>query len=514
MTAEDEAWDDEFDVVCVGYGFAGSAAAVAAHDAGARVLLLEKMPDPGGISICSAGGVRVSRNAEASLRYLVETNAGTTPEPLLRQLAEDMTGIEGFIRDLATVNDADVRVNWVAANYPFAGGDSFGFVTVKDIPGFDPERDFTWGRGLRGGTRLFKVMMDNVARRGIEVRLGTAAERLCRGPSGAVEGIEAGGRRIRARGGIVLATGGFEADAAMQAQYWQEKPVLPGAFLGNTGDGITMATGCGAALWHMWHYHGTYGFRHPDPASYPYGIRLTRLPDWIPGADGAEAEIQGFFAGYDDARMPWIVVDQMGRRYMNEYPPYLQDTGHRAMATYDASLPGYPRIPSWLIVDETGRERGPLGFPTYNDPAQSLGWSDDNLLEIEAGFLSQADSIEDMAAAMGADTDILAETIERWNEFCHTGRDRDHGRLADTMMPLETPPFTFGQLWPLCANTQGGPVHDDRQRVLTPDGTPIPGLYAAGELGSLFGHLYMSGGNLAECFIGGRRAGREAAGPA
>ena len=61
------------------------------------------------------------------------------------------------------------------------------------------------------------------------------------------------------------------------------------------------------------------------------------------------------------------------------------------------------------------------------------------------------------------------------------------------------------------SNTQGGPVHDCEQRVLDPFGAPIPGLYAAGECGSAFGHLYLSGGNLAECFIGGGIAGRNAA---
>jgi predicted oxidoreductase len=61
------------------------------------------------------------------------------------------------------------------------------------------------------------------------------------------------------------------------------------------------------------------------------------------------------------------------------------------------------------------------------------------------------------------------------------------------------------------SNTQGGPVHDAEQRVLDPFGKPVRRLYAAGECGSVFGHLYMSGGNLAECFIGGRIAGRGAA---
>ena len=68
----------------------------------------------------------------------------------------------------------------------------------------------------------------------------------------------------------------------MQRQFWQEKPVLNAAYMGNTGDGIRMAQDVGAALWHMWHYHGVYGFKHPDPG-YPFGIRPKRLPDWIPG---------------------------------------------------------------------------------------------------------------------------------------------------------------------------------------------------------------------------------------
>ena len=79
------------------------------------------------------------------------------------------------------------------------------------------------------------------------------------------------------------------------------------------------------------------------------------------------------------------------------------------------------------------------------------------------------------------------------------------------MIPVAKPPFFWGEVWPVVSNTQGGPAHDERQRVLDAFGEPIPGLYAAGELGSVFGHLYMSGGNLAECFIGGRIAGREAA---
>lgn len=503
-------WDEQFDVVCVGFGFAGATAAVTAHDAGARVLLLEKMPDPGGISICSAGGVRISRDADASFDYLKTTNSGTTPEHLLLNLAQQMTEISDFIHEMAKINDAEVLTSWVKANYPFDGGDSFGFVSIKDIPGYDPEQAFTWGKGLRGGTRLFKVMADNVAAREIDVRLSTPVDELV-SEQGRVVGVLADGKRIQAAGGVILACGGFEADAKMQAQFWQEKPVLSGAFLGNTGDGIRMSQAMGADLWHMWHYHGTYGFRHPDPAVFPFGIRLHRLPDWVPGKDGAEAEVQSFLAGYKDTLMPWIVVDQRGQRFMNEYPPYLQDTGHRPLTTYDPVTQTYPRIPSWLIVDEDGLNRGPLGFPTYNDRNANFVWSDDNQAEVDAGFLRKAETLAEMAALMGCEEVILTETIERWNAFCEAGWDKDQGRLPATMMPITKPPYTFGQLWPLCANTQGGPVHDERQRLLTPTGAAIPGLYGAGEMGSLFGHLYVSGGNLAECFIGGRRAAIEAA---
>ncbi len=503
--------DQVYDVVVIGFGFAGAAAALAASDAGARVLLLEKMPQPGGISACSAGGVRITRDADAAFAYLKATNADTTPEDCLRALADGMATVAPFIQDLAVAHGAVATVNWRDANYPFPGHDSFGFISITDLPGVDLDRRFPYLRGLRGGARLFKVMADAVAARPIAVRLGTPATRLLTSADGRVAGVLAGhGERIAARGGVILACGGFEADGAMQAQYWQEKPVLPGAYLGNTGDGIRMAQAVGADLWHMWHYHGTYGLRHVDPA-YPYGIRLTRLPDWVPGTDlRGDEDVPAFFDARQDPRMPWIVVDQTGRRYMNEFPPYLQDTGHRWLEPYDPVTMTYPRIPSWLIVDEDGRRHASLGFPTYNDPAQTFAWSSDNLREVEMGILGRADSIAELAEKTGLPPNRLVETLARWNHACDSGEDEEFGRMPASMMPIRTPPFLFGRLWPLCANTQGGPVHDARQRVLDPFGEPIGGLYSAGELGSLFGHLYMSGGNLAECFVGGRIAGAEA----
>src|SRR5260370_12280809 len=89
---------------------------------------------------------------------------------------------------------------------------------------------------------------------------------------------------IKARRAVVLACGGFEANSDMQRQYWQEKPVLNAAYMGNTGDGILMGQAVGAALWHMWHYHGVYRFKNPRPA-FPFGIPPHPLPPPLPLAN-------------------------------------------------------------------------------------------------------------------------------------------------------------------------------------------------------------------------------------
>ena len=101
--------------------------------------------------------------------------------------------------------------------------------------------------------------------------------------------------------------------------------------------------------------------------------------------------------------------------------------------------------------------------------------------------------------------------MTRWNEACSVKKDPDFGRPAGTMMKIQRPPFYAGEVWPVVSNTQGGPEHDSNQRIIDIDDNPIPRLFAAGELGSAWGHLYMSGGNLAECLVTGQIAGKEAA---
>src|SRR6516162_7980778 len=109
LDGDDVAWRETADVVVVGYGYAGAVAAIEAHDAGADVLLIEKMPDPGGISITSGGNVRIVEDAEEGFRHLQASNAGTTPDSVLRALAAGMAEIPAYFGKLARVSRATIN---------------------------------------------------------------------------------------------------------------------------------------------------------------------------------------------------------------------------------------------------------------------------------------------------------------------------------------------------------------------------------------------------------------------
>jgi succinate dehydrogenase/fumarate reductase flavoprotein subunit len=282
----------------------------------------------------------------------------------------------------------------------------------------------------------------------------------------------------------------------------------------NTGDGIRMAMEMGADLWHMWHYHSTYGFVHPDQ-DYPYAMRTKRLPDWVPKQTEAphvepqEAE-PVTEAGAENKAVPmsWIILDQDGERYMNEYQPYLQDTGARQMGTFDANRQKFPRNPSYLICDEDGRKRYKLGDAITNDPDISYSWSEDNSKEVEIGILKEANTVSGLAEALDLPRQAVEKSISRWNNSCEKGKDGDFGRPPGSMEPITNPPYYGAEVWSVVSNTQGGPAHNSQQQIIKATGEPIPRLFSAGEMGSIYGHLYLSGGNIAECVIAGRIAGQ------
>ena len=513
-------FDETFDVIVAGFGLAGGITALNAAQAGARTLLIEKSSVPGGLSICSYGAVRSARDPALAFEYLRTTNDGRTPDDVLRVLADGMCEVESYVRELGKINDAaiansveenalreksgDPYRRQIRANYPLPGTDTFYHTTVLDIPGFDARATYPWANGAPGGPKLFRIVHDHLLRQKVEIRLATPALQLIadpatrevRGVRVATNGVE---RNIGARRGVVLTCGGFEGNAAMKAQFFEGKPVLNAAARTNAGDGIRMAQHLGAELWHMWHIHGAYGFKHTD-AGYPYGIRVKRMPDWFPGEPGKV-----------NTKMAWILVDQGGRRFMSEYQPYTQDTGVRQLQYFDAVTQRFLRNPSFLICDEDGRKMYPLGKATSNDEGIRYEWSDDNLQEVELGILKRAGSPAELARALGIDAAALEQSIARWNALCASGSDDDFQRPAGSMTPIKSPPFYGAPVWATLSNTQGGPVHDAAQRIIDVYGKPIPRLYSAGELGSSFGHLYLSGGNIAECIVTGRIAGRNAA---
>lgn len=483
-------WDLEADIVVVGWGLAGGVAAIEAHDVGASVILLEKMPEDGGISRIAGGGARVATDWEAAFEELKTACGGRTPDDVLEALAKGMTEIPDYLRKLALTDGAELSPD---------GG------SIRDIPGYDPMRENPSSPGYRGGARMMKVIRDNIAARKIDVRLSTPAKRLIADDSRRVLGIVAENNgvelNIKARKGVILTCGGFEGDSEMIKHYFEAQPLMVSGFLGNTGDGIRMAQDLGADLWHMWHFHGSYGFlvdpeqklaaRTFKKAGYPAGDPPG--PEKLEsGRDGLGGALLPRYA--TSYVLPWILVDQTGRRYMNEYPPYLQDNSHRPMAHFDSQTETYPRIPSFLIVDDDGLHLDQLGLVTLHDPfKQHELWSSDNSKEFEKGILNRANSIEEIALNLGIQPNALTATVKRWNEFCERGGDDDFGRPPSSLVPIRKPPYTYSEVWPMITNTHGGPRHDKFQRVLNVWGEPIPRLYAAGELGGGF-WPYLSGG--------------------
>lgn len=498
---ENQAFDEVIDIAVVGYGFAGGMSAIAASKQKSKIVIFEKMSIPGGLSICSGGGFRVAHNEEEAFKYLKATNEGTIKEDQLRQFANDMTKLPKLLEELAEINGAKISVLDRPANYPLPGYKTFKFMEFESIPNFNPKAEYPRAKSLKAGINAFKVIDDNVKKLNIEVRFSQPVVKLIRDDADGVTGIlvnsNGKNKRIKTRLGVILACGGFEASQDMQKQYWQLRPVLPAATLGNTGDGIKMAQALGADIGHMWHFHGSYGFRHTD-TNYPFGIRSKKLPDWTPGITNT------------DAKMPWILVNKDGERFMNEYEPYGHDTGHRFLDRYDPTKNRFPNVPAYMIFDDEGRKMYPVANAFSNDPnIDAYEWSQDNLKEVELGILKKANSIEELAKGMHVDPKRLNHTITHWNKFTEELIEDDFGRPMATYTPIKTPPYFYGEVWPVVSNTQGALIHDNKQRVLNTFNEVIPRLYVAGELGSIWGFLYLSGGNLAECLISGQIAGKE-----
>jgi succinate dehydrogenase/fumarate reductase flavoprotein subunit len=435
----------------------------------------------------------------AAADYLYATCGRRVERPVVEVLAQGMTEIASYLQELAAPLNATVFTNIGEDQsaedtqdlYDWAGRETFGWAGIETVPGFE---GYPWIHNGGRGQYLLRVLEAEVDARGIDVWFSSQAKRLLT-EAGEVAGvvIERDGQdvQVMAAGGVVLACGGFEFDTQMLQDYL-ELPTMYGIGTpGNTGDGIRMAQQAGAALWHMWHVHGSYGFKFDNfPLAFRNhlgGVRRLNRP------------------------IAWILVDQKGRRFTNEAPPAPQDTMARPLAHLDAESGEYDRVPAWMIFDDEARRLGPIAKPLAINREHRYEWSPDNMKEIERGWIIRAATVAELADKTDLPCRALKTTIERWNTFVASGEDKDYARPRGTFVPVAQAPFHAVKVWPVVTNTQGGPRHDRHQRVIDAFGQPIPGLYAAGELGSLFSHIYMLGGNLSECIVGGRIAGRRAA---
>ncbi|MBI2858213.1 MAG: FAD-binding protein [Chloroflexi bacterium] len=515
-------WKEETEVIVVGYGGAGAIAAINAHDSGARTLILEKQAQDTPTrcnhtpSTRMAGGGWFSpKNVGPTIEY-IEGMARVTNETidparkvLIANFAKYLTTNTEYMKSIgvemgsgesvlyssrrAALTDAERALiasgDMPYGDYPNLPGAEEGFGAFPKLTG-----------QFRNGAALFRFLYKAIDDRKIPVMWETPAEHLVM-ERGQVRGVIArqNGKpiAIRARRGVILCCGGFEFNDFMKENYLRVAPVH---FYGNpacTGDGINMCLEIGVNLWHM------------NCASWR---AVMKFPDH-PIAIGTR--------NHEDA----IFVDKFGKRFTSER--YRAHAFGYELTNYDARQLTYPKAPFWMVFDERRRRDGGR-LASYHGACNPPGgihgdihydWSDDNQKEVDRGWIVKAGTVEELAERIKADPDsggfftptALRETVRRYNELCRKGEDTDFDKPKKWLLPIENPPYYAIKLFPGGPNTQGGPRRNERGQVLRVDGSPIPRLYSAGEIGSVWGMIYQGGGNIAECIAFGRITGANAA---
>jgi succinate dehydrogenase/fumarate reductase flavoprotein subunit len=476
-------WDYDVDVVVIGYGGAGAATAITAHDAGAKVLILEKNSYGGGSTKVSGGSLRTYVDVHDAVKFIEILCEGATDQDIIR------TFVEESAKNAAWITELGGKI----VPTPAAVGQGFprtlpgaAFPSIPGAEGIGPRLRVTGATELYG-LELWKVLSKNVESRNVPVVFSTPARRLIREKSGEICGVAAAENEkeicARAKRAVVLASGGYEYDPALHLNYLGQHYCA----LGDpacTGDGIRMAVDVGADLWHMNAVAACFGYKFPD---FEFSII-----HWMP-------------------HPAYIYVDQTGRRFMDE-----PATDMHAIWTHTSYLDpktlDRPRLPSYVLFDESTRRHGPVASTNRGNIRDVYQWSGDNMAEIRRGWVIASSTIEGLAAKIKIDPDRLRATLAEYNSMCAEGADGAFGRPVDTLVAIKEPPFYAIPMWPSLFNTQGGPRRNARAQVVDVWGNPIKRLYSAGELGSLWNRNYPGGGNITEALAFGRIAGKHAAG--
>ena len=486
-------WDSTVDILVIGYGLAGAVAAITAHEKGARVAILEKQNADSHFSSSSlSGGLFVSSSdVEGAAEYMQALycsgeGPNWTDRETIRVLAEYSAQNSGWIQGL--------------------GGKAIFLCRAAEHSQLPGARSMELWEYRGKGFRMMQFMYRQVLDRQIEVLYGTPAERLLTEETGRVTGVRAiaaGGEErgwinYKAEKAVIICSGGFEANEDMKLQYLKLYPSYFTGGASNTGDGIRMAQEVGADLWHM------------NCVSARLVAKFLEFPvAFNIGFTAKNWNRHHMLGRREKGEAGYIIVDRYGCRYLNE-----NFKGHAAyyeLTHFDTHRLEHPRVPSYYIFDRRRMESGALCTGGLSGPQQLYKWSHDNMAELSMGWIIKGETVGDLAEKIGITPSSLEKTVQRWNAHCSAGSDPDFGRNPLDQVPLDRPPFYAVRLFPGGPNTQGGPRRNSLAQVINPFGESIPGLYSAGECGSVYGMLYpVSGGNLAECIAFGRLAAENA----
>lgn len=476
-------WDKTADVVVVGLGAAGGCTAIEAHDNGADVLVIEADKIAGGNTRLSGGTLRVFLDKDKVYQYYRGVFDETVKDELIHKFVDVTATSHEWFQEKC---EAEFKI---ATKMPFPPAPNAVWDFLPGSDGLGGRSQFVAKFGgdpkMNGGYNLIATLMHGVEKRNINIMYETRGRELITNDKKEVIGIRAdtpnGSINIRAKKGVCLTCGGFNRNKEMQLNYLS-LPYMSQGCMCSVGDGLTMTAALGAKMWHMTGVSCGIGYKVKDHEQ-PIGIGL-HSPNYL-------------------------YVDQKGNRFLNETGVDVHAMAFDFTACVAEEM-AYPRLPAWLIFDETVRESGALighcpGI-IQDDPTWE-GWSDDNQREIEKGWIKMAYTIADLGKQIGFDPGVLERTVAEYNQSALTGYDPKFHRNAYSMGPITKLPFYAIEVWPCLLNTQGGPQHDEYGRVLDVNEKPIERLFAAGELGSIVNKFYPGGTNITEAIAMGRVIG-------
>ena len=474
-----ESWDETYDVVVVGGGFAGLSASYEAETQGAKTLLIDKMPVLGGNSQIN-GGVYASYTSKIADEMYEKLNL--EPDTAEKHIEDTIIGgdymgqeklVENFVYgapyflDLMLDNGLEVRESITRP------GGHYGYRTYSTINGV--------------GADIVKVQKEILAETDAEVLLNTKMEQIYRDvdEDGRVVGIKVstddGMKNIKVTQGLILTTGGFSGNVEMRQQHVPAltEDIPTTNHVGATGEGITMAQEIGANTTQM-AYIQLYPFADPNNG------RLDST---------AVIPFSGPSSGV-------VYVDVNGERYVNE--------GERrdvcARAAQDSV--GFP---TFSILGEEIVEKG--GF--ISEEQLTIGIEDDRIFKAET-IEELTDMINDHEYKddkIDMKADALKSTLEKHNGYVEAGEDPDFNKTIDkgVMLKVDKGPYYAIPQWPSVHHTMGGLVINDRTEVKDIWGEVIPGLFAAGEVaGGVHGTNRLGSNAIPDAAVHGMIAGRVA----